>query len=337
MTEAKTRTWLKKNADISLRGKTVVVTGANSGVGYKTAETMLYLGAKVILACRNPEKAEAARSALAAEYPESEITVLKLDLADLSAIEAFVAQIRAQAIDIDVFVNNAGVLHPPVKETKDGFILFNWTFDTHNVIVRNCNFHDNRARALLILARDVTVENNVFRHQEMGAIKIETGYTYNLWSEGYGVSNVVIRGNLFDTVNPSGSYVSHRQRSIYTGIYLRTDPSQDTTDYPIIRDILIDGNTFRDNTGVTAYLSSVSNVVVRRNVIEDPTPRRKESPFRSQFFLTNARDVRIVDNVYRASPNVRQPGVAFDPENCSGIVVDGNRIVDGGVDGTCPQ
>ena len=212
------------------------------------------------------------------------------------------------------------------EETKDGFILFNWTYDTHNIIVRNCNFHDNRARALLILARDVTVENNVFRHQEMGAIKIETGYTYNLWSEGYGVSNVVIRGNLFDTVNPSGSYVSHRQRSIYTGIYLRTDPSQDTTDYPIIRDILIDGNTFRDNTGATAYLSSVSNVVVRRNVMEDPTPRRKENPCRSQFFLTNARDVRIIDNVYRASPNVRSPGVAYDPENCDRIVVEGNRV-----------
>ena len=211
-------------------------------------------------------------------------------------------------------------------EMKDGFILFNWAFDTHNVIVRNCKFHDNRARGLLILARDVTVENNVFRHQEMGAIKIETGYTCNLWSEGYGVSNVVIRGNLFDNVNPSGSCAIHRQRSIYTGIYLRTDPSQDTTDYPIIRDILIDGNVFRDNAGVTAYLSSVSNAVVRSNVIDDPTPRRSELPFRSQFFLTNARDVRIVDNTYRASPNVQSPGVAFDPENCAGIVVEGNRV-----------
>lgn len=213
---------------------------------------------------------------------------------------------------------------PEVK--KDGFILFNWAFDTHNVIVRNCRFHDNRARALLILARDVTVENNTFRHQEMGAIKIETGYTYHSWSEGYGVSNVVIRGNLFDTVNPSGSYASHRQRSIYTGIYLRTDPSQDTTDYPIIKDILIEGNTFRDNTGVTAYLSSVSNVVVRGNVIEDPTPRRKENPFRSQFFLTNAKDVKIVDNVYRASPNVQEPGVVLDPETCGGVVVEGNKV-----------
>ena len=211
-------------------------------------------------------------------------------------------------------------------ETKDGFILFNWAYDTHNVIVRNCNFHDNRARALLILARDVTVENNVFRHQEMGAIKIETGYTYNLWSEGYGVSNVVIRGNLFDTVNPSGGYVSHRQRSIYSGIYLRTDPSQDTTDYPIIKDILIERNVFRDNTGVTAYLSSVSNVVVRGNVMEDPTPRRKECPVRSQFFLTNARDIKIVDNIYRASPNVKAPGVAYDPETCAAIVAEGNRV-----------
>ena len=212
------------------------------------------------------------------------------------------------------------------EETKDGFILFDWAFDTHNVIVRNCNFHDNRARGLLILARDVTVENNVFLHQEMGAIKIETGYTYNSWSEGYGVSNVVIRGNLFDTVNPSGSSAMHRQRSIYAGIYLRTDPSPDTTDYPILRDILVEGNVFRDNTGVTAYLSSVSNVVVRGNVIEDPTSRRKENPSRSQFFLVNARDARIVDNTYRSSPNVQAPGVAYDPENCAGIVAEGNSV-----------
>lgn len=208
---------------------------------------------------------------------------------------------------------------------KEGFILFNWSYDTHNVIVRGCNFHDNRARALLILARDVTVENNVFRHHEMGAIKIETGYTRTLWSEGYGVSNVVIRGNLFDNVNPSGSYAGHRERTIYTGIYLKTDPSADTTDYPIIRDLLIERNRFKDNFGVTAYLSSVWNVVVRDNEIEDPTPRRNEREYRSQFFLTHARDVKIIDNVYHASPAVKKPGVCWDPDNCDGIVAEGNR------------
>ena len=134
------------------------------------------------------------------------------------------------------------------------------------------------------------------------------------------------RGPRFDTANPSGSGVFHRQRSIYTGIYLRTDPSSDTTDYPIIRDILIEGNVFRDNTGVAAYLSSASNVVVRGNMMEDPTPRRRESPCRSQFFLVNVRDAKIVDNVYRKSPNVQSPGVVYDPESCAGIVVEGNRI-----------
>jgi len=211
------------------------------------------------------------------------------------------------------------------EENDEGFILFNWAYDTHNVIVRNCRFHDNRARGLLILARDVTVENNEFRHHEMGAIKIETGYTRTLWSEGYGVSNVVIRGNLFDNTNPSGSYKEHRERTLYSGIYLKTDPSPDSTDYPILRDILIERNHFKDNFGVTAYLSSVRNVVVRENVIEDPMPRRRERPYRSQFFLTFARDIKIVDNDYLSSPNVLEPGVCWDPETCDGIVAEGNR------------
>ena len=118
---AKTKKWLKNNADISLKGKTVVVTGANSGVGFKTAETMLYLGAHVILACRNPQRAVDARKALAAEYPDSTVTVMLLDLADFSSIDAFVSAIQQQGIDIDVFVNNAGCFHQPGKKTKDGF------------------------------------------------------------------------------------------------------------------------------------------------------------------------------------------------------------------------
>lgn len=212
------------------------------------------------------------------------------------------------------------------EQTTDGFVMFDKTYDTQNVIVRNSYFHDNRARGLLILARNVTVENNVFRHQEMGAIKIETGYTFNVWSEGYGVSNVVIRGNLFDNVNPSGSNAGHGRRSIYSGIYLRTDPSSDTTGFPIIRDLLLEGNTFLDTCGVVGWFSSAHNVTVRKNVFEDPTPRRKEMDYRSQFRLVNAHDVRIVDNEWRVSPNVKAPGVVFDPENCANILFVGNRV-----------
>ncbi len=211
---------------------------------------------------------------------------------------------------------------PP--ETKDGFVLFNRTYDTHNIIVRNCRFGDNRGRGLLILARDVTVENNVFRHHEMGAIRIETGYTVNLWSEGYGVSNVVIRGNLFDNGNPSGSDRRHRQRTILAGIYL---PTRDTTDYPILRDILIEKNTFRDSCGVAAYLSSVQHVTVRDNVLEDPTPRRRNLAYRAQFHLAQAKDVRVVNNVWRPSPNVAAPGVTYERESCMKVVAAGNWVV----------
>ena len=119
----KTKRWLSRNAPVSLRGKTAVVTGANSGVGYKTAETLLYLGADVVLACRNPQRAAQARDTLAAEYPGANVSVLALDLADLSAIDAFVARVRERALDIDIFVNNAGVFHQPGKKTADGFDL----------------------------------------------------------------------------------------------------------------------------------------------------------------------------------------------------------------------
>ena len=119
----KTKHWLAENADISLKGKTAVVTGSNSGVGFKTAETLLYLGAKVILACRNPQRAEAARASLAADYPGADVSVLTLDLADLTSIDAFVSKIEEDGIDIDIFINNAGIFHQPGKKTKQGFEL----------------------------------------------------------------------------------------------------------------------------------------------------------------------------------------------------------------------
>ena len=118
----KTKKWLSAR-NLSLKGKTVFVTGANSGVGYKTAETALYLGAAVIMACRNAERAEKAASELQREYPESEIRIMKLDLADISSIDEFVAEIREKQADIDAFVNNAGVFHQAGKKTGDGFEL----------------------------------------------------------------------------------------------------------------------------------------------------------------------------------------------------------------------
>ncbi len=119
----KTKKWLKSHAPADMRGKTVIITGANSGVGFKSAETMAYLGAKVIMACRNAEKAERAKTELLNEYPDAQIELMALDLADFSSIEAFVENIKAKQTDIHLFVNNAGVFHQPDKKTADGLEL----------------------------------------------------------------------------------------------------------------------------------------------------------------------------------------------------------------------
>ena len=119
----KTKKWLAANCAVSLKGKTVVVTGANSGVGFKTAETMLYLGADVVMACRNRRKAEEAKAKLLEDYPGANITLMELDLASFASIDAFVKRLEEQKTDVSVFVNNAGVFHRPGEKTADGFDL----------------------------------------------------------------------------------------------------------------------------------------------------------------------------------------------------------------------
>jgi len=115
--------FIEKKCKVNLNGKTVVITGANSGIGFKTAETFVYCGSSVVMACRNCEKAEEAKKKLLTDYPNAQIIVLQLDLADFASIENFVNEIKKRKIDIDCFINNAGVFHQPNQKTKDGFEL----------------------------------------------------------------------------------------------------------------------------------------------------------------------------------------------------------------------
>jgi NAD(P)-dependent dehydrogenase (short-subunit alcohol dehydrogenase family) len=94
-------------------GRTVVVTGANSGLGEAVARELSAAGARVLMACRDIEKAE-----LAADRMPGEVDVRQLDLADLGSVRAFAAGIDGE---IAVLVNNAGVMAVPEGRTADGF------------------------------------------------------------------------------------------------------------------------------------------------------------------------------------------------------------------------
>ena len=105
----KTKKYLNKKCKNSIKGKTIVITGATSGVGLKAAEELLYLGANLILAARNQEKTEEIKKNLIEEYKDSTIDIYPLDLASFDSIKKFAARIKRNKVDVYGFVNNAGV------------------------------------------------------------------------------------------------------------------------------------------------------------------------------------------------------------------------------------
>ncbi len=111
------------NADLSSQsGKTFVITGANSGIGYEAAKQLCAQGARVLMLCRNQTKAEAAIAALRSDVPSAQVEFIACDLADLKSVSAAADAVTAACPDgIDALINNAGVMALPRWETKDGF------------------------------------------------------------------------------------------------------------------------------------------------------------------------------------------------------------------------
>jgi NAD(P)-dependent dehydrogenase (short-subunit alcohol dehydrogenase family) len=105
-------------------GKLAVVTGANSGTGKETARRLAEAGARVVLAVRTVAKGEQARAEILARHPHAQLEVRRVDLADLTSVEAFADGILADGTPLDLLVNNAGVMAPPARmTTADGFEL----------------------------------------------------------------------------------------------------------------------------------------------------------------------------------------------------------------------
>ena len=104
-----------------LTGKTILVTGANSGIGLEAVKLFAANGAEVILACRNTAKAEAAVEQVREQTPDARLIVMPLDLADLASVKAFVVALKERISKLDILLNNAGLMAPPLQRTKDGF------------------------------------------------------------------------------------------------------------------------------------------------------------------------------------------------------------------------
>jgi NAD(P)-dependent dehydrogenase (short-subunit alcohol dehydrogenase family) len=105
-------------------GRTAIVTGANSGIGYVTARELARQGARVLLACRSEQRGKEAVERLHREIPGARVGYRHLDLADLSSVRAFAKGYDGGGADgstLDLLINNAGVMALPRSTTADGF------------------------------------------------------------------------------------------------------------------------------------------------------------------------------------------------------------------------
>jgi NAD(P)-dependent dehydrogenase (short-subunit alcohol dehydrogenase family) len=104
-------------------GRVAIVTGANSGIGYETARALAAKGARVVVACRDASKGRDAESRIRAAHPKCDARFEALDLGSLASVRAFAERFLATESRLDLLINNAGVMVPPLGRTADGFEL----------------------------------------------------------------------------------------------------------------------------------------------------------------------------------------------------------------------
>ncbi|XP_066282842.1 retinol dehydrogenase 14-like [Branchiostoma lanceolatum] len=106
-----------------MAGKTVLITGANSGIGKAAALELARRRARVILACRDVQKGQQAAAEIRKHTSDGELVVRQLDLASLASVRQFSAEVLREEPRLDVLINNAGVFQTPFLTTEDGFEL----------------------------------------------------------------------------------------------------------------------------------------------------------------------------------------------------------------------
>lgn len=104
-------------------GRIIMITGANSGLGYHNSLTLAQKGAKVIMACRNVSKANKAKADIEKEVPAANLEIMQVDLSSLKSVRQLAHDYLAKYNHLDILINNAGIMMPPYSKTDEGFEL----------------------------------------------------------------------------------------------------------------------------------------------------------------------------------------------------------------------
>lgn len=157
-------------------GRIAVVTGANGGLGLETTRELARHGARVVMAVRNMEKAEAAQADVLGEIPDARLEVRNLDLSSLDSVRSFAAAVTADHPALDLLVNNAGIMGTPRQYTKDGFEL---QFGTNHLghfaltaLVLPALLRNDRSRVVSVTSTGRLIRTRL----NSGDINMEAGY-----------------------------------------------------------------------------------------------------------------------------------------------------------------
>ncbi len=183
-------------------------------------------------------------------------------------------------------------------ELEEGMVVTDNSLDSGNYIIRNSYFHENRARGLLLGSSNCLVENNRFYAIQQGAINIPVDITTDMWDEGKGAENIIIRNNVFDhcnTANISGS----------SAIQFVTNNSFNPAGAlcgPCFENVLISGNRFVDPVAYIMSVISVDNLTFFGNTVEftrDTHPKDTQD-LRGQIKVngTYYANSRIINNTW---------------------------------------
>lgn len=171
---------------MNLKGKTAIVTGSNTGIGFETALDLYQKGAKVYIACRNKEKALNAIERMKDQGGDGELVYGHLELGSLNSIKVFSQKVLDSESRLDLLINNAGIMIPPPSKTDDGFeIQFGVNFIGHFALTGYLfelleSTLDSRVVTLSSIAhRGAIIDFENFRLEK----------TYNAWRE-YGQSKL---------------------------------------------------------------------------------------------------------------------------------------------------
>ncbi len=167
-------------ADIpDLSGRTAIVTGANSGLGFQTALALARHGASVVMACRDEVRGRQAVDRARALAPDVDVALGTLDLADLASVRRFAAWYGAGHERLDLLVNNAGVMAIPHRRTADGFEMQLGTNHLGHFALTGCLLPLLAARPG---ARVVTVSSVVHLFGRIAFNNLQREQRYERWT-----------------------------------------------------------------------------------------------------------------------------------------------------------